>query len=143
VSRPHLELADVFHQHLRLVHLRSAILHVRSGNALDVFRIEHCLHGLDGMQWLFQFFQKRRLQHLGVDRRFIRSVFKDVPTAENQIVQSREGDEILDHGGEVVGALSEADGGKLCERANRSGHASFDSFDTGDESGAHGTDTWN
>ena len=50
-----------------------------------------------------------------------------------------EGDEVLDEGGAVVGALAEADGAHLGEGADGLGEAAADGFDAGDEGGGDGS----
>ena len=94
-SRRFLELPDVLHQHFRVIHLRSAALHVRPVDPLHVLLIEHRFHRLNGFQRLPQFFQQRRLQNAGIHRRLIRVVFENIPAAEYQILKFRQRNKVL------------------------------------------------
>ncbi len=135
------ELRDVIDQRLRLVHLAALGLDVGTVDAADVFRIEHRLHRLDGRERFFQLREQGRLQHLGIDGGFVGGVFVDVPASEDQIVETGQRHEILDLGRAAIGALSQADGRKLRERADRQSEAALDCFHAGDEGGGNGADT--
>ena len=94
-----LEIGDVLHERLRLVHLGALGLDVGTVDAADVFGIEHGLHGLDRRERLLELGQQCGLQHLGVDGGFVGGVFVDIPASENQVVEPGERNEILDPGG--------------------------------------------
>jgi len=59
----------------------------------------------------------------GVDGRFVTVVLEDVPAAEHDVVEARQGDEVGDLRRPPFGALSEANGRHLGERADRLSHA--------------------
>src|SRR4051812_28505038 len=58
-------------------------------------------------------------EHLGVARRGVRVVMKQIPAAEYQIVQLRERHEVADQRCTRVGAFAEADVAELRERSDR------------------------
>ena len=119
------ELRDVFHQHFRFFHLRLGLLDVRPVDPPDVLRIEHRLHRPDGGKRLLQLIQLSLFQHPGLGRGFVSRIFVNVPAAEHQIVQSGQRHKILDLRRPVVGALAQANGGKLRERTHRRGHSAL------------------
>ena len=65
-------------------------------------------------------------------------VGENVPAAEDQVVQSRQGDKVLDQWRAFFRALAEAYGTHLGQRADWIAQACLDCFDAGDESGGHG-----
>ena len=65
-------------------------------------------------------------------------VFENVPAGEDDVVQIGERNKILDQWRLVVGALAQADGAHLRERADGLGKAAADSFNAGDHRGGHG-----
>ena len=82
---------------------------------------------------LLQLFEQIFFQHAGVQRGFVGGVGKDVPGAEDEIVEIRERHEILDLGTTIVGAFAETDRAHLRQAADRLRQAFFNCFDAGDE----------
>ena len=56
------------------------------------------------------------------------------------VIETGQRHEILDLGRAAIGALSQPNGGKLRERADRQSEAAFDCFHAGDEGGGNGSD---
>src|SRR5690606_27418741 len=79
------------------------------------------------------------LEHCGVNRRVVRVLGEKIPSRELEAVQGRQRDEILDHGGAIVGAFTETDRAELCERANRLCQAPSREQTARDERGGHGS----
>ena len=87
------------------VHLRAALLDVRSLDALHVLGVEDGLHRLDRRERLFQLIEQRAFEHTGVQRGFIGGVREDIPTAEHEVIQAREWNKVFDLRRSAVGAL--------------------------------------
>ena len=128
-----LELPDVVHHHLGVVHLGCRRLDVGSVDALDVLLVEDRLHRLDRRQRLLQLFQQRHFQHARLDRGFVGVVFENVPAADLQVVQAGQRHEILDRRAAAFGALSQPDGSQLGQRTDRFPESALDGFQPGDE----------
>ena len=79
-----------------------------------------------------------RLQHLGVDARLRRRCLRKCPSRRRPGRSSpASGTKSLIIGRAAVGALSQADGGQLGERADRQSEAALDGFHAGDEGGGN------
>ncbi len=65
-------------------------------------------------------------------------VFEDVPAGEDDVVQIGERNKFLDQRRLVVGALAQADGAHLRERADWLGQPAPHRFNAGDHRGGHG-----
>src|SRR5882724_7769115 len=61
-------------------------------------------------------------------------VVENVPTGENQVVETCQRQKFVYFGGTVVRPLAEPDSGKLCERSDRLGDLAFNGFDSSYES---------
>ncbi len=132
------EIADIVHQHFGVVHLGGLGLLVGAVDAAHEFVIEDGGHGLDGRERRAKFLEQRHFQHAGFLGGLVAVIGIDVPGSENQIVEAGEGDEILDARAAAFGALPEADGGHLGDRADGFGELAFDGLHAGDESGGDG-----
>ena len=86
-----------------------ARLDVRAVQALDVVLIEDGGQRLDGLEIGLELLEDFLVEHLCVCGRLVDVVFEDVPSGEDDVVKIREGDEILNKRGFVVGALAEAE----------------------------------
>ena len=114
-----LEVPDVLHQHLGLVHLGALGLDVGAVDALDVLGVEDRLHRLDCGERLPQLIEQRPVQNAGIGGGFVAVVFENVPGAECQVVEPRQRHKILDHRAAAIGAFAEADGSQLGDRPDR------------------------
>ena len=74
---------------------------------------------------------------------FVDVVFEDVPAGKDDVVQVGERNKILDQRRLVVGALAQADGAHLGERADGLGQSASHSFNAGDHRGGHGAQSDN
>jgi len=138
-----LEVPDVVHQHLGMVHFGALGLQIGSVDAPHIVAVEDGRHGLDFFQRIAQAFNQRLFQHAGVERRFVTVLLENIPTAEGEVFDFRQGHEVSDFGRIVIGALAEPDGVQLCDGADRLRHPQFDGFNAGDEGrrdGAHSRD---
>jgi len=114
-----LERPDVVAQLLDHFRLRRAALHVRSVEALHVLGIEDAGHRLDCFELVANEIDVVLRENVGVQRRFVRVIGKDVPSAEYEIVELREAEEVADARRFGGGAFAEADRAELRERADR------------------------
>ena len=73
-------------------------------------------------------------------RRLVDVVLEDVPAGEDDVVQVRQRYKILDQRRLVVGALAQADGAHLRERADRLGESAANGFNAGDHRGGDGAE---
>ena len=138
-----LEVADVVHQHLGVIHLGAFRLQVGAVDALHVVAVEDRGHGLDLLERAAQAFDQRLVENAGMESGFVAVLFENVPAAELQIFDLGERNEVLDFRRVVVGALAEADRIQLRDGADRLRHAQFDGFNAGDKcrgDGAHARD---
>ena len=114
-----------------------------AGEALDVVLIEDGGHGLDGFEEgtdLFKLVAVEDLRGLGG---VVEIAAEDVPAGEDDVVEVGDGGEVFDEGAAVVGALAEANGAHLGERADGLGEAAADGFYAGDEGGGDGSHAGN
>jgi hypothetical protein len=146
-SRPHhheprtlvlaLELFDLRDQLLGQIEFVLPRFDVVAVQTLHVVLIEDGFHRLDLLQRRLEFREQFFFEHARVHRRVVGGIGEDVPRAEDEIVQPRERDEILDRGRAILGALAETDRAHLRQAADRLGQSHLDCFDTRDERRAH------
>ena len=79
-----------------------------------------------------------RREHGGVGGGFVGGIGEKVPAAEDQIFERGERDEILDRRGAILGALAEANGAQLRDRADRLRAVVANQVHAGHEGGGHG-----
>jgi hypothetical protein len=135
-----LEGEDVLLELLSEVVPRLALLHPGAGEAFHVVLVEDRLHRLHALEERAHLLEERGLENAGVHRGFVRVVLEDVPSAEDEVVEPGERNEILDQGRAVVGALAEPDRPHLREGAERLRVAAPDRLDPrveGRRDGAH------
>ena len=137
------EFFDVGDQLFGEVAFVRARLHVGTVDALDVLLVEDGLHGFDGREGAFNLVEEGLFEDACMGGCLVGRVFVDVPTAEDEIVEFGERNEVLDLGSAVLGTFTEADGGQLRERADGLAEASFNEFDTSHKRGCNSTDSWN
>ncbi len=113
-----LEVADVVAQLLGQLHLVLALFHVGTVEPLHVILVEDSFARLDLGEKGLDLVQQRDLEHARVARGGIHVVFEDVPSGEDQVVQPGEWNEFVDLRRASLGALAEADGAHLGERAD-------------------------
>ena len=133
-----LEPPHVLAQLVGHVPLVRALLHVGAVEALHVAAVEHRRHRADLLELGADLIEQRRLEHAGRLRRLVGVVFEDVPTAEHDVVERGERNEVLDERRPAVGALAEADRAHLRQRADRLGQTAADSENAGDGRRADG-----
>ena len=134
------ERLDVFHELHRQVVLVLARLDVRAGQAAHVILVEHGLPRPHVLQFLPHRLQARRLDDTGVHGSVVGVVGEEVPAAEDEVFQAGQRHEILDQGAVVLGALAEANGPVLRQRADGPAHALLDQLDARDQGRAHGAE---
>ena len=115
-----------------------ALLHVRAVEALDVVLIEDRGQRLDGFEIRLELLERLLVEHLGVRGGLVDVVFEDVPAGEDDVVQIGERNKILDQRRLVVGALAQADGAHLRERADGLGKPAANGFNAGNHRGGDG-----
>ena len=91
-----LERANVRNDLIRQIALVLALLDVRAVEALDVTLIEHRRHRLDRLELIPDLLQLPRVEHTGRPRRGVAVFFEDVPAAEDNVVQIRQRNELVD-----------------------------------------------
>ena len=112
------------------------LLDVGAVEALDVAGIEHPLHRPDRLQLRARSWSSRlALEDAGLAGGRVGVVGEDVPGAEDEVVQLRQRDEVLQARHPVLGPLAEADRAHLGERADRLAEPLLDRLDAGDEGG--------
>ena len=87
-------------------------------HSLHVVLVEDGLHRPNRFQRLANFFEQRFLQHLGVYRGLVGVVVENVPTAEDQVFDFGERNEILNLGRAAFRTLTQTDGAELGERSD-------------------------
>ena len=91
-----LERANVRNDLIRQIALVLALLDVWAVEALDVTLIEHRRHRLDRLELIPDLLQLPRVEHTGRPRRGVAVFFEDVPAAEDNVVQIRQRNELVD-----------------------------------------------
>src|SRR5205807_4820612 len=127
------EVANVLAQLLGQIALRLPSLHVVAMEPGDVAVVEHRRHRLDLAQEIRDRLDVLLLQHTSLARGRQCIVRNRIPRPEDEIIQLRKRDEILDEGRAIVSPLPQADRGHLCERTDRLGASAPDALDTGHE----------
>ena len=129
---------DVGAHLVRKVALVLALLDVRAAKALHVVLIEYRRQRLDGLEIGFELLDSFLFENLGMRGRLVDVVFEDVPAGEDDVIQTGERNEILDQRRLVIGALAQANGAHLGERANRFGETAPHRFHSSDHRGGYG-----
>ena len=109
------EFADVFAQLLGKIHLALALFHVGSVDLLHIVVIKDRGAWRHRRQERFQLIEQALIEHARVRSCVVHVVLEDVPSGEDQIIESSERDEFLHLRRTAVGALAEAHGAHLCE----------------------------
>ena len=129
-----LEVADVLADLLGELPLRGALLDVVAVEALDVMLVEGGRHGLDRLEEVGDGLDVLvAVEDAAADGGLVGVVGDRVPGAEDEVVEARQGHEVLDQRRAVFGALAEADGAHLGQRADGLGGAAPQVLDAGDE----------
>src|SRR5215472_1832333 len=79
----------------------------------------------------------RRFDDTSVQGGFVAIVLKNVPAAEDEIVELSEGNEVLDARAVVICTLAQADGAVLGQGAYRSSQTLLNEFDPCNDRGTH------
>ena len=93
-----LEPPDVVDDLLGQILLVLAFLQVGPVEPLDVLPVEHGGHRLDGAELALDLIEQADVQHARRARSLVTVVLEDVPAAEDQVVETRQGHEIPDRG---------------------------------------------
>ena len=80
------------------------------------------------------------IEHAGFEGRLVGVVGEEIPTGKDQVVEIRQGNEVLDLRNALVGSLAEPDGSHLRERADRGRGSAADRFNARNHGGCHGTE---
>ena len=132
------ELLDVLHDRQGQLALVGGSLDVAPCQALDVLAAEDRLPGADALQVGPQLFQLPGVEHPGAHGRLVAGLPVNVPAAEDQVIQRSQGDEVLDQGDPIFGALAQPDRSHLGEGPDRRSFLPANGFDSGNEGGRHG-----
>ena len=132
-SGPFLELPDIVHQHLGMVHLGTLRLLIGAVDALHVLAVEDGRHGLDRRERLFAALEQRPFEHAGIHRRVVTVFLENIPAAEHQVFERGQGHEVFDLRRVVIGALAQADGVQLRDGSDRLRQSLLDGFHAGNE----------
>ncbi len=133
-----LELPDVGDDLFRQVFLVLPCLHVRAVKPLHVLAVEDGRPRLDGFELGTNLLEQRRVEDTSGLRGFVAVVVEQVPAAEDDVVQAGDGQDVGDAGRASLGALAEANGAHLRERADRLRETLADGENAGDDGGADG-----
>src|SRR5580704_1903329 len=113
------ELADIVADLLGEIHLGLALFNVGSIDFLDVVVIEDSGARRDLLQERLDLLEEIAVEDTGLGGSVEHVVFEDVPTGEDQVLERSERNEFLDFRRASFGALAQADGAHLGNRANR------------------------
>ena len=133
------EVANVFAKLFGEFKFIFGFLDVGAGKILDVVLIEGGLHGLDGLQEFLDLVEVFGVQDTGLGGSFVGVVGENIPAAEDDVVEFGERNELVDFRRAAFGALAEADGAQLRERADGRGFAAAHQFNSRHKCGAHGS----
>jgi hypothetical protein len=137
-----LEVPHVLPQQLGQFLLVLAGLDVLPLEPLHVMLVEHGRHRGDGLEEVLDRLDIFMLiEHAAVEAALVEIVRHRVPGAEDDILELRERDEILDQRLAIFSALAQADVAHLGEGADRLRLAAADQLDAGDEGRRHGAET--
>ncbi len=114
-----LEVADVFAELLGEIEFCFGFFDVRAVKIFYVGLVEGRLHRLDVLEKFLGLGEIFGVENAGFRGGFVGVVGENVPAAEDEIVELRERHEIFNFRHAIIGALSEADGTHLRERADR------------------------
>src|SRR5262249_20826026 len=112
---------------------------VRPVEPLDVALVEHGRPGTDFLEVRPDAVEQRRLDDAGSPRRGVAVVLEDVPSPEDQVVQTGERHDVGDARGTALGPLTEPDGSHLRERSNGFGEALANGENAGNRRRADGS----
>src|SRR5208337_2995041 len=115
-------------------------LQIGAADVAHVVLVEHRLHRMNFFQRRAHLLQERGIEDRGVARRFVGAVFVNVPSAEFEIFQFGERNEVLDQRRASLGALAQANGGELGQRSDRRAQPALNRLDSGDEGRADSAD---
>jgi hypothetical protein len=137
------ELSDVVANLVGEVALVLASLDFLAFETLDVVLVEGCGHGLDGFEEGANLFKLIAIEYLSRFGGVVQVTAEDVPSGKDEIVELRDGGEVLDEGAASVGALAEPDGAHLCRGADGLGKPAANGFYAGDKGGGDCSHTGN
>ena len=132
-----LELPDVVHDHLGMVHLGTLGLDVGPVDALHEVLVEDRLHRLDRRERRLHLLQQRGFQNARLHGRLVGVVLENVPAADLDVRHVGQRNEVLDRRAAALGPLPQADRSQLRERADRLPQSELERFQPGDESGGY------
>ena len=134
-----LELADVVHDHLGVLHLGTRGLDVGALDALDEVLVEDGFHGLNCRERCFYLLEQGGFEDPGLSGGFPRVILENVPAGHLDVGHFGQWNKVLDSGGAPLGPLAEADGSQLRQGAYGLPQSKLEGFEPGDESGGYRT----
>src|SRR5579862_1994414 len=138
-----LEFSDIFHHLLGKIHLGFSLLNVLALQVFHVSLLVNGRHGTDALKKFFDGIEVGLLQNAGLAGGLVTIVVEEVPAAEDQIIQLRQGHEVLDAGRARLRAFAQANGAHLGKRADGARQLAANGFNPGNKSGCHGPHAWN
>ena len=138
-----LEGSDVVADLVGEITLVLASLDLGPVEAFDIVLIEDTRHGLNGLEKGANLFKLIAVENLRMLRGVVEVAAEDIPAGEDKIIKLRDGREVLDEWGAIVGAFAEANGAHLRGGADGFGKAATDGFNAGDEGGGDGSHAGN
>ena len=135
-----LEIPNVLPKRFGKFPLGPAGLDVGPFQVLDVLGAEHRRHGSDRLERILDRIEMLPpIQYSAVQCRFIGVGRYRIPGPDDEVVERRERDELLDQGNTRFRPLAQPDGAHLRERSDRLGLPPTDQLYTGDERRGDGT----
>jgi hypothetical protein len=129
-----LELADVVHDHLGMVHLGTLGLDVGTVDALDEVPVEDSLHGLDRRKGRLDLFEQGGFEHAGPGGGLVGVILENVPASHLDIGHFGQRNKVFNGGAAPLRPLAQTDRSQLREGADRLPQTKLEGFEPGDES---------
>jgi hypothetical protein len=111
-----LNIGNHLHRQIALV---LALLDMRAVQPLHIVLIEDRRHRLDRFQKRLDLRQMIVVQHLGMSRRLVNVVVKNIPAGKDNIVQARQRHKVLDQRRIAIRALAQPNRAHLRQRTDR------------------------
>src|ERR1035441_7333675 len=132
-----LELADVVHDHLGVLHLGTRGLDVGALDALDEVLVEDRLHGQDRRERRLYLLEQGGFQDAGLGGGFVGVILENVPAGHFDVGHFGQWNEVLNSGAAPLCPLPQADGSQLRQGADRLPQSKLEGFQPGDERRGH------
>ena len=132
-----LELADVVHDHLGVLHLGTRGLDVGALDALDEVLVEDGLHGLNGRERRFHLLEQGGFEDAGLGGGFPGVILENIPAGDFDVGHFGQWNKLFNGGAAPFCPLAETDGSQLREGADRLPQSKLEGFEPGYESGGY------